>query len=119
MSGITTHILDLASGLPASDVEIEVFFFQAVSAKWELINKAYTNTDGRLDSPFIQGDALQTGSYELLFHIGEYYKSKGSIMPEPPFLDLIPVRFGIADSNAHYHVPLLVSPWGYQIYRGS
>jgi 5-hydroxyisourate hydrolase len=80
---------------------------------------AHTNADGRLDAPLLQGDAMRAGVYELRFAVGAYFAAQGVALPDPPFLDVAPLRFGIADASAHYHVPLLVSPWGYTTYRGS
>ena len=78
-----------------------------------------TNADGRCDAPLLAGEALTPGIYELLFHVGSYLRGAGRDLPEPAFLDLVPIRFGIADASQHYHVPLLVSPYGYSTYRGS
>lgn len=78
-----------------------------------------TNPDGRVDRPLLEGAALCPGVYELSFHVGDYLRATGAVLPQPPFLDVIPIRFGIADAEAHYHVPLLVSPYGYSTYRGS
>lgn len=78
-----------------------------------------TNADGRVDGPLLTGDTLEPGTYELRFHAGDYLRESGVQLPEPAFLDLIPIRFGISDPTAHYHVPLLVSPYGYSTYRGS
>jgi len=78
-----------------------------------------TNADGRVDGPLLSGETLEPGTYELRFHAGDYLRESGVQLPEPAFFDLIPIRFGIADPSAHYHVPLLVSPYGYSTYRGS
>ncbi|TCT12516.1 5-hydroxyisourate hydrolase [Tepidamorphus gemmatus] len=78
-----------------------------------------TNQDGRVDRPLLEGAALRPGVYELSFHVGDYLRATGVELPDPPFLDVIPIRFGIAEPEAHYHVPLLVSPYGYSTYRGS
>ncbi|WP_066047738.1 hydroxyisourate hydrolase [Robertmurraya korlensis] len=119
MTGLTTHILDLTLGLPASNVTIELYFQEESSTEWTPLKTAVTNEDGRLDSPFLSEKELKAGSYELVFHIGSYFRSKNINLPNPPFLDKIPVRCNIVDIPGHYHVPLLVSPWGYQVYRGS
>jgi 5-hydroxyisourate hydrolase len=84
-----------------------------------LLRTVRTNTDGRTDLPLLSGDEMRAGVYELVFAVGEYFMSRGVPLPAPPFLDRVPVRFGIADPYAHYHVPLLVSPWAYSTYRGS
>jgi len=129
MSGLTTHILDLTHGTPASDVVIELFYQEAgvtseattraANSDWTLLKTAVTNPDGRLDQPILSGEEMKIGSYELVFHIGDYFRSRKVMVSEPPFLEQVPVRFGIAEPTKHYHVPLLVSPWGYQVYRGS
>lgn len=119
MSGLTTHILDLTHGQPASKVKIELYFSETAQGEWQLLKTAVTNSDGRLDHPFLSEKEIQIGNYELVFHIGDYFRKKEIKLPDPPFLDKIPVRFGISNPESHYHVPLLVSPWGYQVYRGS
>lgn len=80
--------------------------------------EAITNADGRLDTPLLEGNAFKPGLYELQFHVGEYFRAQGVALADPAFLDIVPIRFGIAE-DAHYHVPLLVSPYGYSTYRGS
>ncbi|MCM3599863.1 hydroxyisourate hydrolase [Robertmurraya korlensis] len=119
MTGLTTHILDLTHGLPASNVPIELYSQDGNSTEWILLKTDVTNDDGRLDSPLVSEKEIKAGCYELVFHIGTYFRSKNIDLPDPPFLDKIPVRFNIVDTTVHYHVPLLVSPWGYQVYRGS
>ncbi len=118
MTGITTHILDLTHGIPASHVKIELFIQEETSG-WTHVKTTATNEDGRLDDPLLTEEEMKIGNYELIFHVGGYFRNKGITLPDPPFLELVPVRFGISDINKHYHVPLLVSPWGYQVYRGS
>jgi 5-hydroxyisourate hydrolase len=110
---LTTHVLDTARGRPAAGITIELH------RNGELIKSVRTNADGRTDEPMLVGDAFGRGEYELLFHAGEYFASDGLADANQPFLDRIPIRFGIADPDAHYHVPLLVSPWSYSTYRGS
>ncbi|MDR4947622.1 hydroxyisourate hydrolase [Neobacillus cucumis] len=117
MSGLTTHILDLTHGLPASNVTIELY--SVSNAERYLLKTTVTNSDGRLDQPLLSGEERKVGTYELVFHIGDYFRSKNLTLPQPLFLDIVPVRFGISNIDSHYHVPLLVSPYGYQIYRGS
>ena len=85
----------------------------------EMLKTATTNSDGRVDSPLLEGDDLSAGVYELRFLAGDYLKAVGVSSPEPAFLDVIPIRFGISDETLHYHVPLLLSPYGYATYRGS
>jgi len=115
---LSTHVLDTAAGRPAAGVRITL---QAIDANGEsrTLSQHVTNADGRCDAPILSGEALQTGVYELIFEIGDYFRARGVDLPEPAFLDRIPIRFGIGDAKAHYHVPLLVSPYGYSTYRGS
>lgn len=115
MGRLTTHVLDTASGKPAAGLKIELFRLGG-SAPLKTI---HTNADGRADGPILEGESFVTGQYELRFHAGDYLRGSGAALPEPAFLDIIPIRFGIADQSAHYHVPLLLSPYGYSTYRGS
>lgn len=80
---------------------------------------AISNDDGRTDEPLLAGERIETGHYELVFHVGAYFAAQGVALADPPFLDQIPIRFAIAEAAGHYHVPLLVSPWSYSTYRGS
>lgn len=114
---LSTHVLDTASGTPAANVEIELFRIDG-EARTRIANLR-TNDDGRCDGPLLIGDTFTSGQYELLFHVAAYYRAKGVTLPEPAFLDQVPIRFGISDGDAHYHVPLLVAPYGYSTYRGS
>ena len=114
---LTTHVLDTASGNPAADLSIDLYVLNGEART--LIKSVTTNKDGRCDAPLLSGDALSVGQYELVFHAGDYLRQNGIALPEPAFLDVIPIRFGIADADAHYHVPLLISPYGYSTYRGS
>ncbi|WP_299094111.1 hydroxyisourate hydrolase [uncultured Metabacillus sp.] len=117
MSGLTTHVLDLSHGQPASNVKIDLFFLEA--HEWKFIKTVESNSVGRLDEPLIPENEVKIGTYELVFHVGEYFRSKNIKLQNPAFLEKVPVRFGIANLESHYHVPLLISPWGYQVYRGS
>jgi len=114
---LTTHVLDTANGIPASGVNIELFLISGEERT--LLGRFVTNDDGRLDTPLLSGEDMLPATYELLFHTAAYFAAKGAAITEPPFLDKIPLRFGIADPAAHHHVPLLVSPWAYSTYRGS
>ena len=119
MSGmLTTHVLDTMHGCPAADMQIQLWRISSSSAHRELLKTACTLKNGRTESPLLQGEELVSGSYELMFAVGAYFAAWKLVLPEPPFLDTVPVRFGIADAGAHYHVPLLVSPWAYSTYRG-
>jgi 5-hydroxyisourate hydrolase len=116
---LTTHVLDTAHGCPASNIAIELWRLDVESGSRTLLKTLRTNADGRTDAPLLVGDELKTGVYELVFAVSEYFVAQAVVMARPPFLDRVPVRFGIADPDAHYHVPLLVSPWAYSTYRGS
>lgn len=115
---LTTHVLDTAQGCPAQDLAIELWSITPETNEKTLLKTTRTNQDGRTDSPLIEGE-LQQGIYELVFHVGEYFNQQLKDLPNPLFLDQIPIRFGIANPQAHYHVPLLTSPWSYSTYRGS
>jgi 5-hydroxyisourate hydrolase len=112
MGRLTTHVLDTAVGLPAAGVRV------VLRRDGEALVEAVTNADGRTDKPLLNGAAFKPGRYELTFHVGDYFRGRGAPLADPPFLDVIPLRFAIAD-DGHYHVPLLVSPFGYSTYRGS
>lgn len=114
---LTTHVLDTAGGRPAAGVHIEVFRLEGDGR--ELLASLETNADGRCDAPLLQGPDFGAGTYELLFHVADYFRGAGAELPSPAFLDAVPVRFGVAAPGEHYHVPLLVSPYGYSTYRGS
>jgi 5-hydroxyisourate hydrolase len=117
MGRLTTHVLDTASGRPAAGMRIVLSRLEA--GEMHTIKTVATNSDGRCDAPLLSGDEMQAGKYELIFHAGDYLRAQGAKVPEPAFLDVIPIRFGIADTAGHYHVPLLISPYGYSTYRGS
>ncbi|KWW16496.1 MULTISPECIES: hydroxyisourate hydrolase [Bacillaceae] len=119
MTGITTHVLDVMQGQPAANVTIELYYCESPSASWQLLQTSVTNPDGRLAAPLLKAEDTKMGNYEIVFHIGDYFRRKNLGLPEPPFLDLVPVRFGLSSPSSHYHVPLIISPWAYQVYRGS
>jgi 5-hydroxyisourate hydrolase len=112
MGRLTTHVLDTAAGKPAAGVRVVLRRDDA------LVAEGQTNADGRLDKPLLDDAAFKPGSYEISFHVGDYFRARGATLADPAFLDVIPIRFAVAD-DAHYHVPLLVSPYGYSTYRGS
>lgn len=114
---LTTHVLDTARGVPAAGVLIELFRIKGESRTH--ICSLTTNQDGRTDSQILPAEDFITGTYELLFHAGAYLDASGAAPEAPRFLDLIPIRFGISEADSHYHVPLLLSPFGYSTYRGS
>ncbi len=114
---LTTHVLDTARGLPAAGLEIALYRVNGDDRS--LIRTATTNADGRTDSPILPKEEFKTGTYELIFRAGAYLDSHADGLTEPKFLDDVPIRFGISDPASHYHVPLLLSPFGYSTYRGS
>ena len=113
---LTTHILDTARGLPAAGLKVALYRIAGNSRS--RITEAVTNADGRCDAPLLEGGDFESGQYELVFFAGDYLRASGATLADPPFLDEIPIRFGMAE-NRHYHVPLLLSPYGYSTYRGS
>ena len=115
MGRLTTHILDTAHGRPAANVEIRLY---GLDGERTLLASTVTNSDGRSDEPLLDGDAMQTGTYELEFDIGNYFSSRGVDLDDPAFLGTVVIRFSVK-SDEHYHVPLLASPWSYSTYRGS
>ncbi|MCH2165472.1 MAG: hydroxyisourate hydrolase [Marinovum sp.] len=114
---LTTHVLDTARGTPADGVAIALYRVSGNSHR--KIAEATTNSDGRTDTPILPADKFKAGTYELIFFAGGYLRRTGQVTVEPLFLDQIPIRFGMSDPKAHYHVPLLLSPHGYSTYRGS
>lgn len=116
MGRLTTHVLDTASGCPAAQLKIELYRLDAARI---CLLEDRTNADGRLDQPLLQDDSLQPGEYELVFHANDYFIARGTEVDDPPFINQVVIRFGIAHTDQHYHVPLLVSPWSYSTYRGS
>ena len=114
MGRLTTHVLDTASGKPAPGVRVVL----RRDGEAGVLAEAATNADGRLDRPLLEGMAFTSGRYELTFHVGDYFRKQGAALADPAFLDVIPLRFAVA-GDSHYHVPLLVSPYGYSTYRGS
>jgi 5-hydroxyisourate hydrolase len=116
MGYLTTHVLDTARGVPAEGVAI--WLYRVSGNSHRKIAETVTNADGRADAPILPEGEFKTGTYELIFHAGDYLRATGQAGAEPLFLDQIPIRFGMAE-DAHYHVPLLLSPYGYSTYRGS
>jgi len=112
--GLTTHVLDTAHGVPAAGVAVTL-----CDAGGREIAHATTNADGRLDAPILEGEGFRRGAYTLEFEAGAYFRRLGLDLPAPAFVDTVVIAFGIADADSHYHVPLLVSPYGYTTYRGS
>jgi len=115
---LSTHVLDTQAGKPAAGIAVELHEIAALGAP-RLIARAVTNADGRTDQPLIGARPVPAGTYELRFSVGPYFAAQGVPQADPPFLDLVPLRFSVADPEGHYHVPLLLTPWGYSTYRGS
>jgi 5-hydroxyisourate hydrolase len=116
---LTTHILDTAQGRPATGVALELWRLDPATGQRTQLATARTNADGRTDAPLLTEPVMVPGTYELIFALGDYFAAQGASTSDPPFLGRVPIRFGIADPTAHYHVPLLASPWAYSTYRGS
>lgn len=114
---LTTHVLNTAGGCPAVGMKVELYRIADTSR--QCLMTQITNSDGRTDQPLLGAADMAIGIYELRFWVSDYFDSSCPALPEPPFLDQVPIRFGIADVALHYHVPLLVSPWAYSTYRGS
>ena len=117
MGKLTTHVLDTMNGCPAAGMRVQLFALEHGQAT--LLKDISLDRDGRADAPLLEGAALQAGKYRLVFGVAPYFSARGVVLPQPPFLDDVPLDFGIADPSAHYHVPLLASPWAYSTYRGS
>ena len=116
MGQLTTHVLDTSAGLPAGGVRIDVH--ELTSAAPVLLASVSTGQDGRCGAPLITGAAFRAGRYALTFYVAEYFRARGVVLPVPAFLEDAVIRVGIAHPDEHYHVPLLVSPWSYSVYRG-
>jgi 5-hydroxyisourate hydrolase len=117
MGHLSTHVLDTSRGLPAAGVVVEVRLLRGTGPT--RVAAATTNLQGRTDAPLLTGDLLERGIYELTFHVGDYFRKAGVALSDPPFLDDVVIRVGIGDSDAGYHLPLLISPYGYTTYRGT
>ena len=113
MTGLTTHVLDTAHGRPAAGMRLRL------SRGGAMLVESVTNADGRCDAPLLTSETIQPGTYRLEFEVGDYFRRLTVELPEPAFLETVVIDFGVADLAAHYHVPLLVSPYGYSTYRGS
>ena len=116
MSGLTTHILDTTNGVPAAGVKIELY--KLTGGVRSKVRETISNEDGRTNSPMLSAEQCMPNIYELLFHMGDYFRDKGADLPDQPFFDVVSVRFTILHHTQDYHVPLLASPWGYTTYRG-
>jgi 5-hydroxyisourate hydrolase len=121
---LTTHVLDTMHGTPAAGMTLRLYVRcdgsgEARAPMWQCLRTVVTNADGRVDGPLLAGAELRSGVYRLVFEVEGYFRGLGVALPEPAFLSEVPLEFGLADAQAHYHVPLLVSPWAYSTYRGS
>ena len=117
MGHLSTHVLDTANGCPAAGMNVTL---QRLDAAGRATLRCFVlNADGRADGPLLDAATMAVGRYRLLFEVAAYFRARGTLLPEPAFLDIVPLDFGIADAAGHYHVPLLVSPWSYSSYRGS
>ena len=117
MGHLSTHVLDTANGCPAAGMQVNLLRIDG--GRSDLIKSFTLNHDGRADGRLLEGATVVRGRYRLVFSVAAYFRASGAVLPEPPFLDEVPLDFGIADPQGHYHVPLLVSPWSYSTYRGS
>jgi 5-hydroxyisourate hydrolase len=117
MGQLTTHVLDTMHGSPAAGMAVALYRIEPTGPV--LLQSLQLNADGRADGPLLSGAAFVPGRYRLEFSVAAYFRGRGIALPDPPFLDAVPLDFGMADDSAHYHVPLLVSPWAYSTYRGS
>ena len=114
---LSTHVLDTVAGCPAAGVRLVLR--EIGESAQSVLKETITNADGRTDEPLMSGAPLRIGRYEIAFHIGAYFAARGTALADPPFLDVVPIRFAIAEPEGHYHVPLLASPWSFSTYRGS
>jgi 5-hydroxyisourate hydrolase len=114
---LSTHVLDTAHGCPAQGMKIELWSLEG--GERTLVTTARTNAEGRSDQPLLSAEEMKPGHYEIVFFVGDYFAAKTKALPKIRFLDQVPIRFGIADASAGYHVPLVCSPWAYSTYRGS
>jgi 5-hydroxyisourate hydrolase len=117
MGHLSTHVLDTAHGCPAAGMHVTLQRVEAGGTA--TLRRFVLDADGRADGPLLDAATMAVGRYRLLFEVAPYFRARGVVLPEPPFLDLVQLDFGIADADGHYHVPLLVSPWSYSTYRGS
>ena len=117
MGRLSTHVLDTAHGCPARGVALELQ--RQINGVWHPVKSTLTNADGRTDTPLMVGEDFALGTYQIVFHVGDYFRAFGTALAAMPFLDIVPLQFSLSEPDGHYHVPLLVSPWSYSTYRGS
>lgn len=116
MGQLTTHVLDISGGRPAAGIRIELH--ELTGAASSLVNSTSTGADGRCPAPLMAADRFRAGRYALTFYVAEYFRGRGVELPEPAFIEEAVIRIGVAQAQAHYHVPLLITPWSYSVYRG-
>ncbi|MFC5550964.1 hydroxyisourate hydrolase [Massilia aerilata] len=117
MGKLSTHVLDTAQGKPGAGVKLELYAVEG--GQRSLVKQELTNSDGRCNTPLLEGEQLKAGQYELVFAAGDYFAAQGVALPSPRFIDRVTIAFGVADPGQNYHVPLVVTPWSYSTYRGS
>ena len=117
MGKLTTHVLDTMNGCPAAGMSVRLYRVDGSTP--QLLRSVQLDADGRAGGPLLEGADFVAGRYRLVFELADYFRARGVVLPDPPFLDSVPLDFGLADPSAHYHVPLLASPWAYSTYRGS
>jgi 5-hydroxyisourate hydrolase len=117
MGHLSTHVLDTANGCPAAGMAVTLQ--RRDGEHWITLRELRLNDDGRADGPLLNAEQMAVGCYRLLFAVADYFRARGVALPQPAFIDVVPLEFGIADARGHYHVPLLASPWSYSTYRGS
>jgi len=117
MGRLSTHVLDVSRGVPARGVVVDLHLLRSRDRLY--LTTATTNSDGRTAEPLLSGENMKAGVYELTFHAGDYFRAMGTELSDPPFLDHVVIRFGLADATVNYHVPLLIAPYSYSTYRGS
>ncbi|MBW4465158.1 MAG: hydroxyisourate hydrolase [Pegethrix bostrychoides GSE-TBD4-15B] len=113
--GISIHVMDVVKGCPAEGMQVEILALDNLSKQ---IAAGKLTAQGTLDHPIVQGTGITAGIYEAVFYIGDFYRQRGDAVPEPPFVDIVPFRFGVSDAAQHYHLPMKVSPWGLSLFRG-
>ena len=118
MGLLSTHVLDTMHGRPARGVRLELYAVAPDGAR-TFVTKAETNADGRTDAALMEGESFRLGCYEIVFHLGDYFRRQGGPVADPPFFDLVPIRFELVDPDYHYHVPVIAAPWTYSTYRGN
>jgi|ERR1043166_3199224 5-hydroxyisourate hydrolase len=118
MGLLSTHVLDTMRGQPARGVKLELYAVAADGTR-TLVTQTETNADGRTDAALLEGESFHPGCYEIVFHLGDYFRRQGAPLADPPFFNQVPIRFELIDPDYHYHVPVVAAPWTYSTYRGN